>query len=191
VPDGSIDALPISKRMKNLIRGIDDPEHPYDSRSERVIAVLVAMAAAGCADEQLAATMLDQPIGEHVREQPKPEEYLERQIAQARKIAADPDVAKLNETYALVLVSDTATILKTVGTEFSFLTISALKEWLGNRFVHRSDKHIPLAQHWLRHPQRPLCSLTLVPARTAAIRGASSGQHLAHVYCKGPGKREH
>ena len=43
-PDGigvDIDALPVSERIKNLIRGIDDPEHPYPSRSERVMAVLV------------------------------------------------------------------------------------------------------------------------------------------------------
>jgi hypothetical protein len=68
--------------MKDLIRGIDDPEHVYPSRSEQVMAVLVAMAAAGCTDDQMADVMLDKglPIGEHVREQPKVFNYLTRQI---------------------------------------------------------------------------------------------------------------
>jgi AAA domain len=82
----AVDALPVSDRIKNLIRGIDDPEHSYPSRSERVMAVLVAMASAGCTDDQMAAVMLDRglPIGEHVREQAKQVNYLSRQIRFAR-----------------------------------------------------------------------------------------------------------
>ena len=61
------------------------------------MAVLVAMAAADCTDEQMAAVMLDKslPIGEHVREQPKPREYLARQIghARARRARAAPSRA--------------------------------------------------------------------------------------------------
>src|SRR5262249_18779976 len=81
-----VDALPISDRMKDLIQGIDDPEHVYPSRSERVMAVLIAMAGAGCTDDQMAAVMLDKslPIGEHVRDQPKIVNYLARQIQKAR-----------------------------------------------------------------------------------------------------------
>jgi hypothetical protein len=45
-------------------------------------------------------------------EQSKPSEYLARQIAKARKAASDPRVAKLNEIYALVIVSDKSAILK-------------------------------------------------------------------------------
>jgi hypothetical protein len=61
-----VEALPISARIRNLIRGIDDPQHPYPSRSERVMAVLVAMAAAGCTDEQMAFVMKAEslPIGQ-------------------------------------------------------------------------------------------------------------------------------
>jgi hypothetical protein len=87
-----VDALPISDRMRNLIRGIDDPDYSYASRSERVMAVLVAMAAEGCTDDQMAAVMLDKslPIGDHVREQPKVFNYLTRQIGQARAKAGTP-----------------------------------------------------------------------------------------------------
>jgi AAA domain/Helix-turn-helix domain len=86
-----INALPLSDRIKNLIRGIDDPEHHYPSRSERVMAVLVAMAGAGCSDEQMAAVMFDRalPIGEHVREQPNLGRYFTRQLKEARKKAGD------------------------------------------------------------------------------------------------------
>ena len=88
----NIEALPVSERIKNLIRGIDDPEHEYPSRSERVMAVLVAMAAGGCTDEQMSGVMLDKtlPIGEHVREQSKLINYLQRQIRQARAKAGNP-----------------------------------------------------------------------------------------------------
>jgi hypothetical protein len=84
-----IDALPLSDRIKNLIRGIDDPEYPYPSRSERVMAVLVAMAGAGCTDEQMSSVMLDRslPIGQHIRDQSKLFDYLKRQIKQARSKA--------------------------------------------------------------------------------------------------------
>jgi len=85
-----VDALPVSERIKNLIRGIDDPEHQYPSRSERVMAVLTAMVSAGCTDEQMAAVVLDRslPIGEHVRDQPKMVAYLTRQIKYARAVAS-------------------------------------------------------------------------------------------------------
>src|SRR5262249_8031058 len=78
------------ERIKNLIRGIDDPEHEYPSRSERVMAVLTAMVSAGCTDEQMAAVVLDRslPIGEHVRDQPKMVAYLTRQIKYARAVAS-------------------------------------------------------------------------------------------------------
>jgi hypothetical protein len=80
-----VDALPISDRMKDLIRGIDDPEHQYESRSEAVFAVVMAMVAANCPDRQLQDVMFDRslPIGEHVREQPNPADYLIRQIRKA------------------------------------------------------------------------------------------------------------
>ena len=57
-----IDALPVSDRIKDLIRGIDDPAHVYGSRSERVMAVLMAMVGAKCTDDQMADVMLDKTL---------------------------------------------------------------------------------------------------------------------------------
>jgi hypothetical protein len=153
----SIDALPISKRMRDLIRGIDDPEHPYAGRSEAVFAVIIAMVGSGCADDQIEAVFLDasHPISAHVLEQPKPSEYLARQIARAREIATDPHVAKLNETYALVIVGDKSAILKTTDDDIKFWTLQAFDQWHANQFVHDSkNKKVPLAKYWMHHPQR-------------------------------------
>jgi hypothetical protein len=74
---GDADALPVSARIKNLIRGIDDPDHPYTSRSEAVFAVVLAMLGAGCTDDQIEAVLLDPsyPIAAHVLDQSKPGEY--------------------------------------------------------------------------------------------------------------------
>ena len=104
-----IDALPVSDRIKNLIRGIDDPDHVYASRSERVMAVLMAMVGGGCTDEQMSAVMLDKtlPIGEHVREQPKIFDYLTRQITFARSQVSPGlhSVVKIKATLDAVLKS--------------------------------------------------------------------------------------
>src|SRR6516164_443355 len=57
-----VDALPVSDRIKNLIRGIDDPEHTYNSRSEAVFAVIVAMVSAKCPDRQIQDVMFDKRL---------------------------------------------------------------------------------------------------------------------------------
>jgi hypothetical protein len=161
-----VDTLPVPQRIKNLIRGKDDPKHPYSSRSEPVMAVLVAMASAGCSDVLMTDVMFDisLPLGKHVREQSNPEKYAARQIQQARKAATDPDVAKLNEQYALIIVGDKIAILQTEPDlsepdsierdSFKLLQLSAFNQWHENQFVTRGDKNLPLAKFWLKHPQR-------------------------------------
>lgn len=94
------------------------------------------------------------PISAHVLEQSDPQQYLERQIANARKATIDPDVTRVNETYALVIVGDKTAVLKLVGNEISFLTASAFDQWHANQYVDRNEKKIPLAKYWMSHPQR-------------------------------------
>jgi hypothetical protein len=156
-PGASIDALPISKRMKDLIRGVDDTKHPYASRSEAVFAVIIAMVGGGCADRQIEGVFLDasHPISAHVLEQPKPPEYLARQIAEARKAPSDPHVARLNEHYALVVVGDKSMIMKTTDEDIKFWTLQAFDHWHANQYVHYGvNRKVPLARHWMHHPQR-------------------------------------
>jgi Mesyanzhinovviridae DNA primase len=157
--DYDIDTLPISERMRNLIKGIDDPDHPYNSRSARMFAVLVAMAGAGCSDDEMRAVMRGQ-IGDHIRDQGNPETYLEKQIADAREKVVDPLTTAMNKTYALVIVGDKTPILKTPQKGFQFLTVSAFEQWHANRFIHLGKKkdgtpiQWTVAKYWLSHPQR-------------------------------------
>jgi hypothetical protein len=86
-----VDALRVSPRIKDLIRGVDDQEHVYKSRSDRVFAVAVAMVGAGYDDRTIAAVILDPAlkISAHVREQGNPTAYAQKQAANARKVV-DP-----------------------------------------------------------------------------------------------------
>jgi hypothetical protein len=77
------------KACRDCGQPASESEHPYPSRSERIMAVLVAMVAGGCTNEEMASVMLDRtlPIGEHVREHAKPINYLIRQTKSARSKA--------------------------------------------------------------------------------------------------------
>jgi hypothetical protein len=95
-----IDALPVSDRIKNLIRGIDDPEYEYaklgrTGRSEAMFAVVMAMVSGKCRDQLIQDVMFDRclPIGEHVRDQPNPADYLVRQIRHALAKIGGPNAA--------------------------------------------------------------------------------------------------
>ncbi|SED42479.1 AAA domain-containing protein [Rhizobiales bacterium GAS191] len=88
-----VDSLPVSDRIKDLIRGINDPEYVYESRSEAVFAVVMAMLGAKCPDQQIQGIMFDKhlPIGAHVREQSRPVDYLVRQVRHALAKIGGPD----------------------------------------------------------------------------------------------------
>jgi hypothetical protein len=156
-PEDFIDTLPISARMKNLIRGIDDPARAYKSRSERVRAVMVAMVGAGCTEETIRAVFLDPqyPISAHVLEKGN----FDRQLFKARLAVLDPDVRELNKTYAVVLVGSRAAVMKEglsiLGNqEFNLYGVDAFNTWFGNRTVMEGKKQVTLAKHWLAHPRR-------------------------------------
>jgi hypothetical protein len=93
-PDGvDVDRLPVPETIKVMIRTGKHPSDPdrYETRSEAVLAVLVAMVGEGCDDATMAGVMLDPglPIGAHIREKPDPNKYLERQIRKARHHVAN------------------------------------------------------------------------------------------------------
>jgi Family of unknown function (DUF5906) len=82
--------------------------------------------------------------------------------------SADAQVDKLNETYALVIVGDKTAIMKNVGSDIRFLTVSAFEQWHQNRHVRRNDRKVPLGKYWLTHPQRRQYEgITFSPAREA------------------------
>jgi hypothetical protein len=63
LPKVDIDALPVSDKIKDLIRTGDTDKYGYPSRSEGVFAALCAMIRAGCSDDQMAAVMWHEPYG--------------------------------------------------------------------------------------------------------------------------------
>jgi hypothetical protein len=88
-----------------------------------------------------------------------------------QKQSANAQVVKLNETYALVIVGDKTVIMKNVGSEINFLTVSAFEQWHANRHVRCNDKKVSLGKYWLTHPQRRQYEgITFSPAAGAPAR---------------------
>jgi uncharacterized protein DUF5906 len=80
------------------------------------------------------------------------QEILDQAHQQAEQ--ADADIARLNKTFALVIIGDKTIIMKNVGSEISFLTVSAFELWHANKHVVRNNKMVPLGKYWLTHPER-------------------------------------
>ena len=151
--DIDIDRLRVSKRIKKLIRS-GDPGEEYESRSEMVFAVLMAMAAAGHSDAEMAAVMAG-AVGDHIRDQADPEKCLKRQIARAREKATDPEVKELNKTYATAVAGARPVIIvEEPGKPVELWPIETLTHILRGRFVMQDDTRVPLAKHWLENPMR-------------------------------------
>jgi hypothetical protein len=79
-----VDALPVSNRIKDVIRTGDASAYNND-RSRSVFAVIIAMLTNGCDDATILGVLLDPRLGisAHILDQPKPQAYAERQIAHA------------------------------------------------------------------------------------------------------------
>jgi putative DNA primase/helicase len=87
LPSVDIDTLPVTDRIRHMIRTGKDPENKLrdKSRSSAFWSVLLATVRAGCADGEIAAIMFDLPIGAHLRGQSNPRRKLEEQIDKARR----------------------------------------------------------------------------------------------------------
>src|SRR5262249_3252283 len=67
----------------------------------------------------------------------------------------DPNVARLDETFALVIIGDKTAVMKTGGEEgIQFLSIAAFNTWHENQFVLHGSRRFPLGKYWLAHPNR-------------------------------------
>lgn len=104
----SLDELPmgVSSRAKALIVNGDDPDDPtrWGSRSEATWHVLCELVRGGVDDDTIAAILLDPDYGisGHTLDQPRPQQYVARQIKRAREEAIDPWLMKLNEAHAVI-----------------------------------------------------------------------------------------
>lgn len=81
---------------------------------------------------------------------------IERAYKQAEQIGdIDPDIAKINATYAFILLGGKSVVLKeTEDGLFELLGIDAFRQWFANRHVTINKKSIPLGQYWLTHLDR-------------------------------------
>jgi hypothetical protein len=164
-----VNALPVSRRIKNIIRTGDASEY-NDDRSAALFAVLLAMVRRQCSDEQMASVLWFEPIGEHVHDQGDPQRCLLRQIRKAREKAAKADAAtefstvledeilELNKNHALVLVGGKSAILRESPEEsggYILLAHSAFEHWHANRLVENDKgKKVPISKVWMTHPDR-------------------------------------
>lgn len=78
-----IDKLPVSDRIKNLIRHGNDGTYP--SRSEADMAVATALVNKGIGDAEIKKIFMYEAIGDKYRTHPSPEAYLKHTIDAARK----------------------------------------------------------------------------------------------------------
>lgn len=101
-------------------------------------------------------------ISAHVLDQPRAEKYALRQIERAHEHAIDPDLRALNERFAIVSnYGGKCRVIEEVYDERlrrSTLTTLTFED-IRNAFLHQqkslgNDDFMPLAEWWLRHPQR-------------------------------------
>lgn len=108
LPTIDLDDLPsaVTARTKALIVNGDDPDDPtrWGSRSEATWHVMCELVRNGCTDDQIASIFLDPDymISGHVLDQPRPQQYLARQIQRAKEDAIDPWLRELNEKHAVI-----------------------------------------------------------------------------------------
>lgn len=106
--DVDLDDLPaaVTNRVKQIIVNGEDPDDPtrYSSRSEAMWGVLCELVRGGCDDDVIAAILLDPDyaISGHVLDQPRPQQYVARQIQRAREYAINPHLRELNDKHAVI-----------------------------------------------------------------------------------------
>ena len=151
-----LDELCVSERIKAIIRSGHNPDAEDKTRSGAVWTVMLALAAQGYDDAQFKAIFLDPnvAISAHVLDQRQPEKYLADQIEKAHAQTVDPDVARINEDYALVIIRNRAAILLPNESSLTVWCVETFSEWFANHFVRREGKLQPLAGYWRKHPQR-------------------------------------
>lgn len=173
LPSIDLDDLPaaVNSRTKALIVNGDDPDDPtrWGSRSEATWHVMCELVRCGCSDDQIASIFLDPDYGisGHVLDQPRPQQYLARQIQRAKEDAIDPWLRKLNEDHAVI--EDIGGKCRVVSEVFD----PALKrprlsrqsfDDFRNRYMHiqvvvgqdkdGNDVRKPLGKWWLENPNR-------------------------------------
>ncbi len=142
----------------------DDFAQFNGDRSRAVWYVVCELVRQNVPDETIFSIVTDPAFGisAHVLDQPRPEKYALRQIERAHEHAIDPDLRAFNDRFAVITnFGGRCRVVEEVydhGLRRGTLSTLSFDD-LRNAFLqHRkelSDKEkMPLAEWWLRHPQR-------------------------------------
>jgi hypothetical protein len=159
--------------MRNLIRGNEpDPNHPYNTRSESVFAVIIAMVGNGYTDDQIEAVLLnpDNPISAHVLEQPDPEKYLARQIIKAGKKIKG---VRLDDFYAYMPMHNY--IFTPSGEPWPASSVNSRLRPIPNGANDKGEEQRTAASAWLDQ-NRPVEQMTWAPGLPISRRRRSHHQ---------------
>lgn len=175
-----IDSLPVPDRVKVVIVQGHDPDQPLagadQSRSAWLFYVVCQLVRAKVDDDTIYAIITDPDyrISDSVLDKGNSHQvarYAARQIKKAKEHAIAPELAEMNDTYALVeSMGGRCRIAKETWNpaldrrEVEFLLIDGFKQRWSNRYVqvtvgkdangNDKMKAVPLGEWWLRHPER-------------------------------------
>jgi len=127
-------------------------------------------------EEMCAALRADETTRDWVKEkgEPREERELRRIWDRAGEFINAPEIAELNEQYAMVLVGGTAAILHEFADfdgrpVWELLKLNSFKSWMANRHLTIGQKALQLGPHWLSHPlRRQYQGIIFAPGRDAA-----------------------
>ncbi|MEM1150216.1 MAG: primase-helicase family protein [Pseudomonadota bacterium] len=198
-PDVDLEALPISTRCRAIIVNGGDPDDPgrNESRSEWLWSVVCEMVRAGVEDDDIATVILDRDyaISAHVYDQPRPEQYAQRQIHRARDEAIHPKLRELNDLHALLSNQDgKCRVMEFVemptGVKGKTRLVPSLQSFedVRNRYLNQrvavgqdkdgKDIYMALGKWWLENPlRRQFHSLTFQP-RAGEVVGEGARRRL-------------
>ena len=137
-------------------------ENPYKTRSEALMALIVAMLRVGHTDDEIAAICLNKAnkVSDSIYEKPRPQEYLEKQISRGKQFCIDPKLLEFNDKYCVVMDTGKTVIfhehydhdLKRDSIER--IDFTNFKQFYCNEFVQRGDESVPAGRWWLEHRDR-------------------------------------
>lgn len=162
----NLEALDVSPDIKDVI--LDGTSKKYPSRSEALFAVCCALFRARCTDDQVYSVITDSEykISESVLEKgTATERYALRQIERAKVAVTDPNLARMNEKFAVIRnMGGQCVVLCEYKKEdhitTSIMRVRALKDAYANDRIQvgETDGGTPklksIADWWFAHPQR-------------------------------------
>lgn len=169
LPLVDIEELKLSKRIKTIIKTGEDPHSKYQSRSEAIFAVVIALLSHGYSDEQIASICLDSryAISGKIREQKDPRKYVISTLIKAKGLGfigntetIDSVVQELNSIHAVVTVGGKCLIMTEAEDpvlkrrDLSLGYERDLRLLYANKKIMIDEKPTNIADIWMTHESR-------------------------------------